>query len=130
MRGRTVSRDGWLPPGVTGNEFPIAGPDREFDDHRECTSQGFPVKTITDYGVKQIETAIESLRNRDQSDSVLSAINVNAAIARLRDAQSDIRDTDVDGECPFEGDVTIMQYNGIESWECPVCRVVHETEVE
>lgn len=140
-----MSRDGSLPPGVTGREYEIAGPDREWDDYRECSSEGFTVLTLTGYGKNQIAQAIEDVlkvqrtitQSSHQDNGVgdifipapdLSGLTV--AVSRLRNALSDVQDVDVDGQCPFGGDVTLQVYNGIESWECPACRTLHETEVE
>lgn len=110
-----------LPPGVTGNEYQIAGPDREWDDYRECSSEGFTVRTIDLYGEGLIQKAIEMLNGTG---------NITVAVSYLRTALSDIETVDVDGECPFGSDVTLQTYHGIESWECPICRTMHETEVE
>ena len=34
------------PPGVTGNEFEIAGPNREYEEVRECTECGEEVEML------------------------------------------------------------------------------------
>jgi len=139
------------PPGVTGNEYQIAGPDAEFDDVRECSSEGFSTLTITGYGEKEIGEAIdllvafqqefskaprtEQFPHPDPPYSVVKEMDVpkdkiTSALYHLRMARGDITFTDIDGECPFSGHVTIQRYQGMESWECPLCRTVHETEVE
>lgn len=81
------------PPGVTGNEWQIAGP-REWDMSVECSSEGFTAITITGYGQKQIKQAIEDLRGEP---------NVTLALSRLHAALGDITDTDVDGPVPLRG---------------------------
>ena len=110
------------PPGVTGNEWQIAGPEREWDETVECDSEGFTVRTISMYGRNQIDNALKELGE--------DPLNIHVAIARLRQALSDIETVDVDGKCPFVGDVTLQQYEGESSWECPICREVHMREVE
>ena len=144
-----------LPPGVTGNEWQIAGADREFDDYRECDQPGIGVKTITLYGENQIKEAIESvlegarvLRNVptitqyphdppeppkdyiEKDDAEIVARRLTADVSRLRAALSDIMLADVDKPCTWEGTVTVQVYDGMEQWECPLCRHQHENEVE
>lgn len=144
------------PPGVTGNEYPIAGPDREWDDYRECESEGFSILTITGYGKHRVAEAIEKVLQTQRAISTLPVhqresvkdpyrvtpdtgfvradeidlAGLTVAVAYLRAALSDIESVDVDGKCPFGGDVTLQTYNGIESWECPVCRETHEKEID
>jgi hypothetical protein len=110
-----------LPPGVTGNEYQIAGPDHEWDDYRECGQEGFTVRTISLYGQRVLEEVIAVLSGNG---------NVMAALHHLRTAMTEIKTIDVDTPCPFGGDVTLERYRGIESWECPVCRTLHEREDE
>jgi hypothetical protein len=39
------------PPGVTGNEYEIAGPDREFEDERTCPDcDQVSIVDVTGYG--------------------------------------------------------------------------------
>lgn len=146
-----------LPPGVTGNEYQIAGPDFERDESRECPSEGFTIKTTTGYGEKQIDAALDLIldvqkslrglpvRNLDSKtdpyritmsnfvsaeEVEVAARRLTAVTAYLRTALSEVETVDVDGECPFAGDVTVQGYNGVVSWECPVCRTTHEEEID
>lgn len=34
-----MSRDSGYPPGVTGNEYEIAGPDKEWEEERTCSNE-------------------------------------------------------------------------------------------
>lgn len=106
------------PPGVTGNEWQIAGPE-EREVSLACSSEGFTALTITGYGKDQIAQAIEDLSGEP---------NPTLALSRLHSALSDIADVDIDGPCPFEGDVTVYQTDGPPTWECPLCRTLHEIE--
>lgn len=110
-----------LPPGVTGNEYEIAGPDFERDEERACMIRDLDVRTISSYGESRIKHAIEQLSG---------AANVMVAVGYLRTALLDINHVEMDAECPFEGVVTVTGYQGVVTWECPLCRFVHEDEME
>lgn len=111
-----------LPPGVTGNEYEIAGPDFERDEYRECPMEGTTVRTISGYGMNRLDEAIAMLS--------AGGANLVVVLAHLRSARADIDTIDIDGECPFGGDVTVAGYGGVVSWECPACRTIHEDEME
>ncbi len=123
MRHRTAA-DNCGRPGCRSSAD-IAGPDSERDEERECRSEGFSVSTITNYGKKQIKAVISDLQ-----DQLPNGLNLNQEVARLQAALNDIEEVDIDGECPFEGDVTVIYYNGVITWECPLCRILHEEESE
>lgn len=144
-----------LPPGVTGNEWQIAGP-KEWEMSVSCSSEGFTALTVTGYGKNQIAQAIEDVLQCQrtiatlpvhQRESVKDPYRVTpdtgfvradeidlalltVAVSRLRNALGDITDVDIDMPCPFEGDVIVYQYDGLPTWECPLCRTEHEIEPE
>jgi hypothetical protein len=125
--------DSNLPPGVTGNEYQIAGPDREWDDYRECDSEGFSTQTITDFGTNSLNTAIDHVKVVADSLRLLGGLDehtrqLTTAVHYIRQALSDVVSADVDGKCPFGSDVSLESYLGVETWECPICRVLHQTE--
>jgi hypothetical protein len=107
------------PPGVTGNEWQIAGPD-EREVLVKCESEGFNLRTIDIYGMNQINAAIEDLQN--------GAMSPQTALSRLRQVKATIMEVDIEVECPFMGEVTVFRTDGPWTWECPVCRVTHEIE--
>jgi hypothetical protein len=109
------------PPGVTGNEYAISGPEFERDEYRECPTSNVTIRTVPKQTEVRIKAAIDQLRNNPRSQSQV--------IMHLQFALSDIEDVEID-ECPFAGDVTVQGYDGIMSWECPVCRVDHEETPE
>lgn len=108
------------PPGVSGHEPQISGPDAEFDEERQCLARGIDVKTITDYGLGQIEQAILDLHGQEP--------NRMAVTARLYSALGDVEHAVVDETCPFSGVVTVTAYGGSLTWVCPLCRREHEEE--
>lgn len=106
------------PPGVTGNEWQIAGPD-EREMSVECSSEGFTVRTTSMYAENQIKAAIEDIN---------SGLRMLTAVSRLRQALGDIEVIDIETQCPFVGDVTVFRTDGPWTWECPLCRETHEIE--
>jgi hypothetical protein len=112
------------PPGVTGNEFQIAGPDKESDEVRTCGKEGVTVLTVSDLDVLYLERSIEMLR----ADNAAKHPNaVTLALQRLHQIKSSIEDVEV-VKCPFEGLVTVIGYQGVASWTCPLCREEHDEE--
>lgn len=141
-----MSRDGSLPPGVTGNEYQIAGPDWEGDIEVQCDGDGFNTMTVTGYHESNLLAALdrirkvhEEVRNLPYNDDerlervdVIEALRgLYAVTAFINNAQGDVMDTgEVDKPCPFEGTVTAEIYQGMRTWVCPLCRRTHEDEVE
>ena len=113
------------PPGVTGNEWQIAGPDFERDETKECGAEGFNVRTITKYGEGLIAQSIEALGRYDGNPHGIPAVQM-----WLRLALTDIEEVELESVCPFVGDVTVVGWQGVVSWECPLCRTQHEEEPE
>lgn len=116
-----------FPPGVSGNEWQIAGPDHEIDDTRECKSEGVTVKTITDFALLNLDHALEILSGFESKGKPLTSLH--AVTAYIQAAKGDVLEGEIVGECPFVGVVTVTYYQGTETWECPVCRTLHENEV-
>jgi hypothetical protein len=116
-----VSRDGSLPPGVTGNEYAIAGPDREFDEERMCGAKDVTIKTIDGYGQRQIERVVGMLAEPGP--------NLIIATHYLRAGLGQIEEVTLE-ECTFVGDVTLQWSEGYEMWECPMCHTSHEKEID
>lgn len=99
------------PPGVTGNELEIAGPDYEQDEERYCGAE-----------VQVVPAALA----KDIVESVLRAqegLRVNADVLSIL-----IRQAEIAGECGYEGEVTVYRYQRRQWWVCPACRTSHEED--
>ena len=108
------------PPGVTGREYAIAGPDREGEAERTCGATDVTVYTMSRHHADALERL---MRNAD-----LKALTGPETIS-LRMIGSDVEETEIE-ECPFEGTVGVQWYANFETWVCPVCRTQHDNEVE
>lgn len=130
------------PPGVSGREYPIAGPDKEFDAERTCGQQDVTLRVLSEYGKDRIEKAVEALdtctecrqpkfaHKMDCSQRSGPTSAIPAIRAFLSAALAEVEEVTVP-ECPFaDDDVTVQFYGGVETWTCPVCGYDHETEVE
>lgn len=56
------------PPGVSGREFAIAGPDREFEEERECRCGYVGEALIQSYGLEQWWTCPECGEDHIEED--------------------------------------------------------------
>lgn len=120
------------PPGVTGHEIEIAGAYWEDSVERVCGMRDADITVINNRlavavadlqkargdvhdRVEGAEFAYERARHRVLSEAVL----YNQDVCTISVA-----------ECPFEGDVWVTQNyrGGVLSWECPLCKTVHEED--
>jgi hypothetical protein len=107
------------PPGVTGNEYEIAGPDWEETVYRSCDSQKEFV--IWPHEVNIILEQISKLEDSPQKFYHLPELTTKLVQAlRFGEASS------VDSPCPFEGDVDAQGYGHTILWTCPLCNTDHE----
>jgi len=101
------------PPGVTGRELAIAGPDWEGLVERECQIED---TTLTVVPAKILEALTYAIGPNSASTS--------EGIARLiKDLKHDT--FTVEGICPFEGEVEIWTYQRMAHWTCPLCDYEH-----
>ena len=100
-----------LPPGVTGSEWQIAGPDFEQDMERVCEAD---VETVPLHLAQEILDAVVSAKAGGMPDTDKYAIL--------------IRQSFIGGPCGWEGEVTVTGYRGVLTWTCPACGTDHEDE--
>lgn len=116
---------GNYPPGVTGNEWQIAGyPEGVW--HGECQASEYNVAPLY-----LVETAIERIRlgltatsSRTYEERVYDVlVRVEQGLRVLWD------DARPDGsQCDWEGDVDAVFTLDTVEWECPRCGTAHEDE--
>mgnify|MGYP001278405177 CR=1 FL=1 len=103
------------PPGVTGNEFQISGPDFEQEVDQECLSdtQVVPVSLFDEMW----EYVRKYLVPDDDREHVLDKLEM----FNLLRSQSE-----TEGTCGFEGEALTLGYRGNYWWTCPACGAEHE----
>lgn len=123
------------PPGVRESDIP--GYDqREFMEHRTCDATEVMFKTIDVYSVDSaVQTALGYVKRHQDGDGesgVLGTPLLDRAVSRLTYAVKLLNDEayDVDGDCPFEGEVEVIYGGGTWSWECPLCGSEHQGEIK
>ena len=114
------------PPGVTGMEYEISGPDYEETEAVECDEECLYVPAHL------VETAIVTA-----GDRLNRALTGQGVQNEIRDALADLtylREA-LGGEgtqegCGFEGDVDVAGYRGQKWWTCPRCGAEHSEYME
>lgn len=110
-RGNAVSN---YPPGVTGRELQIAGPDWEGSVQRECTQEDVLVQVIKDPAEtkRSLETLADVVKygvaTRPSAAMAYERLKRNIVVAELP-------------KCPFSGQVDAWTYRESLRWTCPTC---------
>lgn len=118
------------PPGVTGNERPIAGPQAELGKDVTCATED-----ATIYVLPRAAYTHELGMVQGWILNAATALPDEAAISRLAEYMDRLANsltrTDV-AVCPFVGKVDVEQSwaHGVmtETWTCPLCGQDHEEE--
>lgn len=118
------------PPGVTGNEYEIAGADSEWcDNDFECNNQEFKYVRITPYALKKIEELVNGYYKTQHLDSIKE--NLYKKLSVLHAAIATGPDTEIiTGPCGYVGSVDKQSYREDIWWECPRCRKSYEEKIE
>jgi hypothetical protein len=112
---------GWnYPPGVTGREYEIAGPDWERDLHRACGAKNVTVNVVQG---DPVQAALDALNSIGPDVPWEDGVK-RARLALIGDPVTDV-DFDV---CPFDAETLVEGFNGMESWTCPLCGTEHNDE--
>lgn len=121
------------PPGVSGNEFQIAGyPERT--TKKVCGAEGVPLN-IADPWVSARATELlneidfDAVKGRDYSTKVILSNHRARNIYHLLLAAAD-QTFYAEGDCPFEGDIDTQYDYNYEWWSCPICGTEHEDSTE
>ena len=118
------------PPGVTGNEYEIAGPDREWSEEFECSNEEFEYVMITPYAYEfcsELGNKIYSIKGKeDLQTNLYKYISMINSMFNMSDITTE---TQVK-KCGFVGEVDKQSYGGQIWWECPQCGKEYEEEVE
>lgn len=115
------------PPGVTGNEYEIAGADYEVEDTFVCNNVVTYVKVDS-----KIANHISYIRERMRGKIDTMNINDKLEMYKWLDIlQMDINNASkpFDEVCGYDGEIIKEAYKGMLYWECPNCRKTYEEEI-
>ena len=119
------------PPGVTGDEYEIAG-GVETEEYWECegmvTAINVSMPTIQDMS-EDIFTVFTKLREYNYTSyQALVDQKVKSIKRTLEDLTHSNEVAEVD--CGFYGNVLMESYKNKKWWSCPNCRADHEIEID
>ena len=119
------------PPGVTGDEYEIAG-GVETEEYGECegmvTAINVSMPTIQDMS-EDIFTVFTKLREYNYTSyQALVDQKVKSIKRTLEDLTHSNEAAEVD--CGFYGNVLMESYKNKKWWSCPNCRADHEIEID
>ena len=114
------------PPGVTGNEYEIAGADAEWiDDDFECSNEDFEFVRISPYAFEEIEKLVNNYFKIDHLESVKA--NLRSKLSHISAAIDTGPGTEiVTSSCGYYGPVEKQSYRDNIWWECPRCKKSYE----
>lgn len=125
------------PPGVTGNEYEIAGGD-EFEEHFDCENV-IDYYTIDSRIIENLLGALNyclNVLNHEKSEYVERPKWVeNTMRSRLDEVSKTFQEifisqTALQSDCGFSGDVLKESYRNEIWWECPECNDKNEIRVD
>ena len=112
------------PPGVTGNEYAISGPDYEETETKACPNEAcafVPLAQVND-GLADVQHWLMQMSFRSQplSEQIDKAV---ADLTKLLGALDQ-----VEMPCDWTGEVDVQGYQGQKWWNCPRCGTEHTEE--
>jgi hypothetical protein len=115
------------PPGVTGNEYEIAGGE-ETEEYWECESMTSSI-TISMNMLQEMADDGLTIYNRLKEHNYTSyQALIDQKLKSLRDKIHGYIHSDdvIDGDCGFAGYVLKESYRNKQWWSCPNCGTEHE----
>ena len=113
------------PPGVTGNEYEIAGPDKEWEDeHWECTNQKYEVAIVPQSLVRSCKKFSDGVYQTEEIEERKRNITHYMHSIRFNLQSNEIVEQTM--PCGYIGDVIKQMYNGMIFWTCPRCNKDYE----
>lgn len=111
------------PPGVTGRELEIAGPDWEGEIRAVCNRGNVELTMFSPDDVatiKRVAAATGGQGKGKQRDADIMQMTLRRSLSRMVTITLDV--------CPFDGEVEAWEYHGVTHWTCPVCGDEHEED--
>jgi hypothetical protein len=114
------------PPGVTGNEYEIAG-GNEFEEHFDCEATTEYV-TVTRLQLYRLSDHALTLYNDFKNNGTISEYLINTRLKKLMHELNGYYHSDeiIEKTCDFSGEVLKEEYKGTVMFECPKCEKEYE----
>jgi hypothetical protein len=115
-----------LPPGVTGGEYEIAGPDYEAEEFHACCAKTVDWHVLTSVQLRSLEALVAGVRSLafpppgETPPVPVRLYGLAAALEQVEKVSFD--------ECPFAGEVMVFGYRGRRWWRCPACGADYEND--
>lgn len=116
------------PPGVTGNEFEIAGPDREVTETRECEAQDQHFHVLTRDGRNAL-AELGGIVAEVHDSGTVHPTTFDAILSVTRRVEREVVSVE-EADCPFVGEVDVAYFRSSCWWTCPVCGSEHQIEAD
>ena len=119
------------PPGVSGLEYEIAGPDDEWEDEDfQCTNDEFEYVMISPYAFNYASQLAKKFMRTDSLEDAKENLykylsHLNACI-NLSSMTTEVQYT----KCGYVGAVLKQSYRDDIWWDCPQCGKTYEEKVE
>lgn len=109
------------PPGVSGNEYEIAGPDHEWEEEFECTNEKFEYIMIAPFSHKFCSDMGKKIhRTTGQEDLNNNTYYYASMINQMFNSPSITKEIQYK-KCEFVGEVSKQSYRKEIWWSCPYC---------
>lgn len=118
------------PPGVSGNEYEIAGPDNEWEEEFECSNEKFEYVRISPHSFKWASDLGKKIHTTSGKQEVMDNLYHYLSILNVCFSLSEMSSDVVTEKCNFSGVVLKQSYRSLVWWSCPVCAKEYEEELE
>lgn len=117
------------PPGVSGNEFAIAGPDKEWEEEMACSNEEFEYVMITPEAFKFASGFGYKIYRSNEIEFIRGNIE-----KFIREFNTHFNHSPMTGDtqyvsCGYVGEVMKYSYRDEIWWDCPQCGKRYEERI-
>jgi predicted RNA-binding Zn-ribbon protein involved in translation (DUF1610 family) len=118
------------PPGVSGLEYEIAGPDNEWEEEFECDNTNLRYVRITENTFNYCSELGKKIYKTEGQKSLKENFYTYASRINSMFNSPQINPEVIVTECTYVGTVLKESYRGNVYWECPSCGKTYEESIE
>jgi hypothetical protein len=118
------------PPGVSGLEYEIAGPDNEWEEEFECDNSNLRYVRITEDTFNYCSELGRKINTTSGQQSLKEGFYAYASRINAMFNMPQINPEVIVTECTYVGTVLKESYRGNVYWECPSCGKTYEESIE